>query len=227
MRAAAYVRVSSADQIDGTSLGHQRESIAAYAKMRGIKLVTICQDNGVSGGMPISERPAGNKMVQAIDAGEIEAVLMLKIDRGFRNVIDCLSSIDSWAKSGVSVHFIDMGGMTVDSSSANGRFMLTILSGVAELERQTIKDRCNSGRKIKKAQGCLVGGTPFGYDVEPVSNKLLLNSQEQDVIAEITELHGAGMSYSAISRELNNRGYATKKGGKWFAQQVKNVLKAA
>lgn len=195
--------------------------------MRGIDLGTIYRANGVSGGMPISERPEGGKLVGTIRAGEVQAVIILKLDRGFRNVVDCLSSVDEWERHGVSLHLVDLGGSSIDTSSASGRFMLTILGAVAEMEKTTIKERCSAGRTIKREQGCRIGGTPFGHDAEPVTNKLVVNSHEQEIIRMTRELKAGGLSFRAIARTLNDRGLATKKGGSWQAQQVKNILKAA
>lgn len=226
MKAAGYIRVSSRDQVDGTSLDHQRSAILAYATMRGIELVTIYQDNGVSGGMPISERPEGGELVGTIRANEIQAVIVLKLDRGFRNVVDCLSSVDEWEKHGTSLHIVDLGGSSIDTSTASGRFMLTILSAVAEMERTTIKERCNAGRKIRKAGGYLVGETPFGFDVEPTTKKLVTNYREQETISLTCKLKSEGKSYRAIARTLNENGLVTKKGNLWHPQTVKNILSA-
>lgn len=62
-------------------------------------------------------------------------------------------------------NIVDLGGSSIDTSSLSGRFMLTILSAAAEMERGMIRDRCNSGRRIKKAQGGRIGEIPFGFDL--------------------------------------------------------------
>lgn len=224
MKAAGYIRVSSIDQIEGTSLDHQKDSIIAYAKMKGIELVAVYQDNGVSGGKPIAERPEGAKLVEAINSGKVSAVIVLKLDRAFRNVIDCLSSIDAWEKLGTALHIVDLGGSSIDTSSPSGRFMLTILSAAAEMERGMIRDRCNSGRKIKKAQGLRIGEVPFGYDLDPATGKLVDNSSEQKTIFLVKRLFAKGESMRGISKALNTKGLPTKKNGTWQAKQISSIL---
>ncbi|MBV6342312.1 recombinase family protein, partial [Candidatus Magnetobacterium casense] len=90
MRAVGYARVSSQEQVDGTSLKSQVDQLRGYATLRGMDLVDILVDAGVSGGMPIAERPAGAALEGMIQAGEVQCVIVLKLDRAFRNTVDCL-----------------------------------------------------------------------------------------------------------------------------------------
>lgn len=223
MKAAAYIRVSSQDQVDGTSLDNQREAITAYAKMRNIELVACFQDNGVSGGKPIADRPEGSKLVEAIQSKQIDAVIVLKLDRAFRNVIDCLSSIDSWEKVGVALHIIDLGGSSIDTGSPSGRFMLTILSAAAEMERGMIKDRCNSGRKVRKAEGKRIGEIPYGFTLG-ANNELVKVDAEQAVIDRLKTLRARGTSYRNCAAILNAECITSKKGGTWASEQVRSIL---
>lgn len=226
MKAAGYIRVSSTDQVDGTSLENQRDSIIAYAKMRNMELIDTIQDNGISGGMPINKRPEGSRLINKIHSKLIDAVIILKLDRGFRDVVDCLTSVDDWSNYNVSLHIIDLGGSAVDTTSPSGRFMLTVFSAVAEMERHTIKERCNAGRKIKKAQGCLTGNLPYGYDVhvEGKNKKLVQNEYEMNVVQQIMSLRSKGQTLRAIAQQLNESNVPTKKGRGWSAQQIKNIV---
>lgn len=227
MRGAGYMRVSSQDQVDGTSLESQKAQIEAYAAMKGIELVAVWQDAGISGGVPIAERPEGAQLAAMIEMGEVEAVIIVKLDRAFRNTVDCLQSVELWEKASIALHIIDLGGNSVDTTSPAGRFMLTVLAAASEMEKGMIRDRCNAGRKIRKAQGCRIGGTPFGYAVADDGKTLVPDVQEQEIIALCLELQSQGLSTRRIAAELNDRGILTKKGKAWTHVQVFKTLKRA
>ena len=225
MKAAGYIRVSTTDQIEGTSLDTQERQIRAYAELKGIDLVAIYQDNGISGGKPIAKRPEGAKLAELIEAGEIDAVIITKLDRGFRNTVDCLQTIQVWRSRDISLHVVDMGGNAVDTSTSAGEFMLTVLAAAAQMERKRITERCNEGRRARKAEGKRIGEVPFGFDLEPDTNKLIENSQEQTTIELMRTLNSNGGSFRSIAAELNSQGILTKKGRLWTHKQVANVLK--
>jgi len=226
MRAVGYIRVSSQDQIAGTSLDSQRASIEAYCTMKGIELVGIYQDPGISGSVKLAERPAGGEMVKMLETGEANMVIISKLDRAFRSASDCLVNIELWEKQGTGLVILNLGGQTVDTSTPTGKFLVTMLGAVAELERNMINERCNEGRKIRKAQGRVIGGTPYGYDVD-ATKMLVDNSQEKEAIELILSMHTDGHSLRAIARELNRRGIVTKKGRTWEPMQVSRVVKRA
>lgn len=227
MRAAGYVRVSSQEQIEGTSLKAQEEQIRAYAMLKGIDLADLFIDAGVSGGKPIAERPEGSRLVELVTSGQVQCVVVVKLDRAFRNTVDCLQTVTEWEKAGVALHIIDLGGNSIDTTSPAGRFMLTVLSAAAEMERGMIRDRCNSGRASRKAQGYRVGEVPFGWTLADDGRTLVENPEEQGVLCVIHDLRDRGLTLRAIANELNRQGYRAKKGGHWTHGQVQSVLRRA
>jgi DNA invertase Pin-like site-specific DNA recombinase len=224
MRAGSYIRVSSESQTENTSLEFQQRQIEAYARLKGLDIVASFSDPGVSGGMPIAQRPEGSKLTALIAREEIDCVLVVKLDRAFRNVIDCLQTIDSWEKQGVGLHIIDMQGSSIDSKSANGRFMLTVLAAACEMERAQIRDRCNAGRKARKLQGQRTGEVPYGWTLGADGKTLVENPEQQAIIKLIYSLADKGDSLRSIAAELNRRQVRTMKGGRWHAQQIRNIL---
>jgi site-specific DNA recombinase len=224
MKAVGYCRVSSQEQINGTSMESQQEQIRAYATLKGLDLVDILVDAGVSGGKALSERAEGQKLVEVVDAGEVQAVVITKLDRGFRSTVDCLQTVQTWEKSGIALHIVDMGGNAVDTISAAGKFMLTVLVAAAEMERGRINERCNEGRRVRKAQGYRIGEIPFGYNVDE-DRKLFECEQEQKVIARVHALKGKGFSFRKIATDLNQHGYVTKKRSAWTHIQVAAVFR--
>jgi len=227
MKAAGYCRVSSKDQTNGTSLDAQKAAITAYAAMKGLELVGIFSDEAISGGKPLSERPEGAELCGLIDKGEINCVVVTKLDRGFRNVVDCLSTVDQWHAVNVGLHIIDLGGSSVDTQSPMGRFMLTVLAAAAEMEKGMIRDRCNVGRRARKAEGKRIGEIPYGYVLGEDGKTLIEDPEEQRALEISHEMRERGASLRQISDELNRREIKAKKGGKWTHGQVQSVLKRA
>lgn len=227
MKAIGYCRVSSQEQVEGTSLTAQENQIRAYAAMKGLELVDVLVDAGVSGGKPLATRPAGEKLAAMVLAGEVRAVIICKLDRGFRSASDCLNNVEAWERSNVSLHILNLGGTTIDTSTPTGKFFITVMAGAAELERNLIRERCNEGRKIRKAQGCRVGEIPFGFSLAADGKTLLRCGEEQEAISLALELRAQGYSASGIAAELNHRGIATKKGSQWTHKQVIRLLQRA
>lgn len=227
MRAVGYCRVSSTEQvINGTSLETQRKQIEAYCAMKGITLVSLFSDEGVSGSKPIADRPEGAKLAAMTEKGDIHAVIIVKLDRGFRNVVDCLQSVDAWERRGISLHIVDLGGNSIDTTSPAGRFMLTVLSAAGEMERGMINDRCNAGRRARKAEGKRIGEVPFGYMVAEDGKTLIHNDTEQRIIHRCNQMRAQGLTIRQILAELTERGIKGR-GDHWSTSQIHRILKSA
>ena len=228
--AIGYVRVSTQEQADhGVSLDAQEARIRAYATMRGLDLVAVIMDAGVSAGKyTLEEREGGARVLAAVHRGEVRHVIALKLDRLFRNTIDCLMTVQTWDKAGVSLHLIDMGGASLDTASAMGRMFLTMAAGFAEMERNLTAERTAAALARKREKGEKTGGSiPFGYDVQPGPDGtrcLVPNAAEQATIAVMSRLHDQGYSLRAIAAELDRQGLAPKAGGRWQAKSIANVL---
>ena len=227
MKAAGYCRVSSQEQLDGTSLQSQQDQIASYATMKDIDLVTVLVDAAVSGGDPLADRPEGARLANMIEAGEVDTVIITKLDRGFRSASDCLNNIEAWEKSAVSLHILNLGGQQIDTSTPMGKFFITVMAGAAELERNMIKERCNEGRKALKAEGKRIGEVPYGWILADDGKSLVEVSEEQEVRRLIQSSRDYGMTLRQIATELNKAGCVAKKGGTWTHGQVQSVLKRA
>jgi len=93
----------------------------------------IGEDNGTSAGKPLGTRQGGQKLLKAIKTKKAQHVVILKLDRAFRNAADCLSTVEQWDRKGITLHIVDLGGNSIDTTSAAGRFMLTVLAGAAEM----------------------------------------------------------------------------------------------
>lgn len=227
MKAIGYTRCSTNEQADsGLGLDSQTERIKAYCTMRGIELADIITDAGVSGGKPLASREGGERLLGMLKSKQAEAVVMLKLDRMFRNAGDCLMTVDRWEKTGVALHVVDMGGNAIDTTSAAGRFMLVVLAGAAEMERNLTRERTRSAMAVKRGNGQRIGTVPYGYDLASDGATLIPNEAEQIVIAEIRSERTAGRTLEQIANRLSQKGVLTKKGKtrNWRHQAIARIL---
>lgn len=222
-RALGYVRVSTEEQArEGVSLDAQTERIRAYCVLAGLELADVVADQGVSGGKALATRPGGNKLVAGLQAKRVGHIVALKLDRLFRDAADALTQTKVWDAAGVALHLIDMGGATVNTSSAMGRFFLSMLAGFAELERNVISERTSTALQFKKSRRQVYGPTPFGFSRD--GENLHVATAEQEVVNVILQSRAEGKSLRQIADELNALGVQTKRGGaKWYASTVASV----
>ena len=221
-RAVAYARVSSKRQAEeGVSLDAQVERLLAYAEFRGLELDPgdIYIDDGVSAAIHLWSRPAGRKMRETIYQERVGHVLALKMDRLFRDVQDCLGSVDELRGIGVDIHILDQDGGTLDTSTSMGRFFLTTIASLAELERGQISERTKIAMKHLKDNSKVFTGPVFGWDRD--GENLIPNWQEQDVIDYMRHRHFIqGWSGNRISKQLNQFGVKGKRGGSWTSSMI-------
>jgi site-specific DNA recombinase len=227
MKGYGYIRVSSVEQTKGTSLTEQKRQIEAYAILKEIELLGVLVDPAIKGEVPIHHRPNGKILVEAIKTGDIDCVVVTKLDRAFRSASDCLVTVEAWEKKNIGLHILNIGGQTIDTTTPTGKFFLTIMAGAAELEKNLIKERCASGREARRAEGKRIGEIPFGMDLGPDEKTLVLNHSEQEVLSIIRRQKNRGKTLQSIADEHNSRGYSTKKDKKWTPGIVWNLLKAA
>ena len=226
-RAVAYVRVSSQRQVDeGVSIAAQTKRIKDYAKFKGLSLADedIFVDEGISGGIPLWQRPQGGAMHRKMLREGIPHVLTLKIDRMFRMVSDALITVDELASEGFTLHVVDLHGEPVDTSSPTGRFFLTILAAMAEMERGLISERTQMGMDYLKKTHKKFTQVIYGWDANE-DGSLIPNWREQGMIDYMRWMTSLGFSASAIAHTLNRNGVKGKKGGKWSGTGVLRTIR--
>jgi len=223
-KAVVYLRVSTEEQSkEGVSLEAQEEKIRAYCSLKGLEIVEVCIDAGVSGSKVLESREAGSKLMKLINEKKANAVVTFKLDRLFRDAEDALHITKMWDKKGVALHLVDMGGQTIDTKTAMGTLFMNMLAGFAEVERKLISERTAMALNHKKNSKQAYSPTPFGF--ERVGDSLVEDEQEQAIIRRIFFERSEGLSYWKIAEELNQAGVRTKKGGnKWYASTVKYIL---
>lgn len=221
--AICYIRVSTQEQaLSGVSLEAQRERLEAYCKMAGLAVGAMVREEGVSGSIPLSQRPGGSDLLSLMKAHKASHVVALKLDRLFRDAEDALRQTRAWDKAGVALHLVDMGGQSVNTASAMGRMMLTMMAAFAELERNLIAERTAQALQHKKRHQQAYSPTPLGF--VRTGDILEADPTEQAVIRAMRAWRAEGLSLRAIVARLNAQAVPTKQGGKWAARTVKYIL---
>ena len=199
-----YCRVSTLKQAnEGESLDVQRRQIEGYCFMHNLTLAEVVVEEGVSGSIPVEDRPVGSQLFAKLERGDI--VIAAKLDRLFRSALDALKVVESLKGRGVKLHLLDLGG----DIAGNGisKLFLTIAAAFAEAERDRIRERIGQVKADQKARGRYLGGSvPFGYRLGD-GGELAPHEAEQEAIREMAALKAQGRSLRAIAAELQARGH--------------------
>ena len=212
-----YTRVSTTIQVDGYSLDAQKARMKAFAEYNDYKIVGEYEDAGKSG-KSIEGRLEFNRMMEDIKSGRdgVSYVLVFKLSRFGRNAADVLSTLQVMQDFGVNLICVEDG---IDSSKDAGKLMISVLSAVAEIERENIRVQTMEGRIQKAREGKWNGGfAPYGYTLE--KGKLYVNEKEAEAIRIIFDKYvHTDMGANGLARYLANHGI-----GKIQRQNGKNPL---
>ena len=196
-------------QVDGYSLDAQKEKLKRYAEFQDMVIAGEYSDEGKSG-KNIEGRPQFLQMLKDIEAmkDKVQYVLVFKLSRFGRNAADVLSSLQRMQDYGVNLICVEDG---IDSSKDSGKLMISVLSAVAEIERENILVQTMEGRRQKAREGRWNGGfAPYGYKLE--NGELLIAEDEVDVIRLIYDKYvHTDMGAVSIVTYLNEHGYKKKK----------------
>ena len=199
-----YTRVSTAMQIDGYSLDAQKARMKAFAEYNDYEIAGEYEDAGKSG-KSIEGRAEFARMMEDIKSGKdgVSFVLVFKLSRFGRNAADVLSTLQTMQDYGVNLICVEDG---IDSSKDAGKLMISVLSAVAEIERENIRVQTMEGRIQKAREGKWNGGfAPYGYQL--TDGKLQINEKEAEAIRVIYEQYTAtDMGANGIAKYLENHG---------------------
>lgn len=220
--AVAYIRVSTNEQ--ETSLASQTERLEAYCRMQGLVLTGVISEEGVSGSIAIAERPQGKEMLRAVKEGLATHIVALKLDRLFRDVEDAMKTTKAWTKAGVTLHLVDMGGQTLNTSGSMGRMMLTLMAAFAEFERNLIAERTSAALQHKKSHRKVYNHTPFGFTRD--GSDLVACKKEMALVDQARAMRARGCSLRTIAGKLNSGASSPlgKNGGRFHASTIKNLV---
>ena len=212
-RCAIYTRKSTHEGLDQefNTLDAQRESGEAYIvsmKHEGwVCIPTRYDDGGFTGGN--MERPALQRLMADIEAGKVDCVVVYKVDRLSRSLLDFSRMIETFDKHGVS--FVSVT-QQFNTTSSMGRLTLNILLSFAQFEREIISERTRDKMSAARRKGKYVGGAPIlGYDIDRDVSRLVVNEQEAIRVRQIFKLYLEHQSLLATIAELDRRGWTTKR----------------
>ena len=218
-----YVRVSTLEQAQhGVSLDAQTERLTSYCEAMGLNVIAVIREEGISGGKPLAKRPGGMRLINLLKDGQATHVVALKLDRLFRNTEDALKLTSAWDASGVTLHLCDMGGTNINTQSAMGKIMLTLLASFAEFERTLVAERTAAALAHKKRNKQAYNHLPYGFQRE--GKQLIPHEVEQKVLKRIFAWREDKRSLYEIAEELNDLGVPSKKGGKWHAATLAHIV---
>ena len=225
VRAVVYCRISVAERVerDFDSLDAQRDACTAYVRSQShqgwVLMPTIHEDNGFTGGN--TDRPGLQRLLAEIEAGEVDVVIVSRIDRISRSLTDFVRMLEVFEQHNVAFVAVSQNVIT---SGPIGKLLLHILMSFAEFERSTIAARTSDFMCAARRRGQWLGGPPIlGYDVDREKHRLVVNAEEAVSVRDIFDLYLRLQSALKVAVELNRRGWTTKS---WVRKNGKAVVGA-
>lgn len=235
IKCAIYTRKSTNEGLekDFTTLDAQRESAENYIKSQKDAGWTIIREKYNDGGYTgaNTERPALKKLLDDIKAGKIDCVVVYKVDRLSRSLLDFTKLLEFFDQN--SVTFVSVT-QHFNTQSSMGRLTLNILLSFAQFEREMISERTKDKMGAARKKGKWVGGQPIlGYDLDRENHKIIINAQEAKLVRKIFDIYLRENSILKTTTILNEEGFTTKKymaksgritGGKEFSKNNVHLI---
>jgi len=218
-----YCRVSTDNQKEEGTIEIQENSLKKYADKNGYELVKIFEDNGISGGSELENRPGLAELFSYTENNkEIEGVLIFKLDRLARDLYIQEHLIKKL--EGLNKKLISIEEPHLDSNDPMRKAFRQFMGIISELEKAFITMRLSGGRINKAQKGGYAGGaTALGYKTK--NKKLIIDEKQAEIIRIIFKMKRyKRMGLREIARELNKKGIPTARGGKWYAGTIKYIL---
>lgn len=225
MNVGLYTRVSTTGQVDGESLPEQERNGRAWATANGHVVVAVYSDAGLSGALPVTERPGLADALEAVETGVIDGLVMRDLDRLARSVtVQEAVLAQAWLTPGAAV-FTFHGEVYRDDPDDPMRTAMREMAGVfAGLERRVIVKRLRDGRRAKARKGEHANGpAPYGWvsrdgDLYPVPGELA-------VLGKMRAFRATGATQTQIAAVLNDAGHPARNGGAWTQPVVSRILR--
>ena len=196
----SYLRCSTSYQLETHSINNQRLKIKQYCELHNLTLIEEIVDEGVSG--KTSKREGYLRLLDMIENGKCDGVIVYSLSRFSRNTMDTLSSIEKMNQKGITFHSLSE---SIDTSSPNGRFFLTILSSLSQLEREITSQRVTDVLKGLKTTNKPYSNDLYGYD--KIDGNLVENETEQKMLRKILKMDKLGYSITEIVKSAQAAGW--------------------
>jgi site-specific DNA recombinase len=220
VKVAAYIRVSTDEQAqEGYSIAAQKNRLEAYAVSQGWEIVQWYVEEGQSA--KDMNRTELQRMLKGIKQNIFDVVLVYRLDRLTRSVLDLYELLKNFEDHGVK---FKSATEAYDTTTATGKLFLTLIASLAQWERENLGERVRMGMLQKAKEGkWSIGLAPMGYDLN--GDYLKVNPMEATIVKEIFNMYLSGMGMNKITKSLNERGIRTKSNKVWYAGKVDYILK--
>ena len=235
LRAAVYIRCSTDEQSKGYGIKVQEEKLKAFCKSQADEYILedehVYKDEGVSGSLNIEHRPELSRLFENVKEGKFDVVLVYRLDRFFRNTRRLLEALDILRSHNIT---FQSATESFNTNDPTGRLLITLLGGIAESERETIRERTMSGKLRAAKEGRWVTGVaPYGYRVDE-NKKLYVIPEEAKIVKKLFQWAvDEKMPLRLIERKMNQMKkpppyttkYAKKKTlGYWHCRTIGRIL---
>ena len=222
-KVAIYTRVSTEDQRNNFSLAAQLELLRKYASDNNFQVYKEYVEEGYTG--TSDERPSFQDLLQDARNQRFQLILVYKIDRFYRNTKSLLNLNDELEIIGVRIR---SATEPIDTSTFMGKFILSLMGSVAQLERDTFLERSKLGRLRRAREGFYSGTNPtrFGYQYNPETKKLEIHAQEAEVVKHLFSSYlEPDSSILKVTKKLRSLNYRTKGGKPFRSDTVHDILR--
>jgi site-specific DNA recombinase len=231
-RVAVYMRVSSDEQRERETIEIQDGFLGQYADLYKLNIVAEYRDEGISGTVPLHERPEGRRLLEDAKAGRFDVLLVYKLDRLGRSLLVIVEAHDLLAGSGAGVA-LRSAREPIDTSNPGGRLIFQMLASFAEYDRESILERTRAGVTRAFRRGTQMGFLPFGYRTDE-AGELEIVAEEAELVREIIEGVADGSTLYGVAKRLNDLGLPSpgrrypggerKPGRSWSATTIHNIV---
>ena len=217
MKAAVYARVSTDEQAkEGYSIDSQKDYIISFVKSQGWEIYDFYIDDGYSA--KDLKRPAMQKMMSDVKSSRFDVVVFYKLDRLVRSVSDLDKLLQLFDKNNIGIRSVTE---PFDTTTAMGRFLITLVAAIAQWERETISERVVVNMTKKATMGERNGGrAPFGYDLQ--DGQLVINEKEARLVKEMFRMYINGKGIRQISMYLQQ--FSVEKGIRTISRMLENPV---
>lgn len=227
LRLVAYIRVSTAGQLDGYGLEAQEKDVRRWAKTHGHRIIHVSSDGGVTGKATDDERPGLTEALGYLADKAADGLLAPNLDRLARELTvqeAALSVI--WAYGGRAFTADHGEHLADDEDDPMRTFVRHVMGAAAQLERGLIIKRLRGGRKTKAASGGYAFGSP-AYGYQAVNKELVEDPGEMATLEAMLKWRAEGLGVRGIAARLNDQGVPSKRGGRWHPTTVARALDPA
>lgn len=219
--AIAYLRVSTDTQDLGPEA--QRNAIERWAQARGVRVVAMFEDHGISGGAPAEKRPGLLAALAALRENNAGLLVAAKRDRIARDTVIAAMVEQAAQRAGATLATADGAS---DGVGPEGALMRGIVDVFAAYERGVIKSRTKAALGVKKSRNECVGQVPYGYTLAADGVHLTEDANEQATIEQIRGLRAGGMSLRGVTAECARLGLVSRAGKSFMLTSIANILRA-